>query len=144
LIKLPGMDFPVEKMINTARAAKEAAYAPYSGLRVGAALLTFQGRLFKGCNIENVSYGLTVCAERVALYKALSEGERQFAAMAVISDLDGFCSPCGACRQVLSEFGSGSENLHLLKKRRVHNQNCIRTPPGTFYFQPPLTYFNYL
>jgi len=136
LIKLPAMDFPVEKMINTARAAKEAAYAPYSGLRVGAALLTSQGRLYKGCNIENVSYGLTVCAERVAFYKAFSEGERQFAAMAVISDLDGFCSPCGACRQVLSEFGADLKIYICSKNGEFIVKTLTELLPEPFIFRP--------
>ncbi|MBE3585546.1 MAG: cytidine deaminase [Thermoanaerobacter sp.] len=105
MIDLPVMQFPVEKLINTARASRERAYAPYSGFRVGAAILTREGRLYSGCNIENASYSLTVCAERVAIYKAVSNGERQFAALAVIADSDGYCTPCGACRQVLAEFG---------------------------------------
>ncbi|MGB9802837.1 cytidine deaminase [Desulfofundulus sp.] len=106
MIDLPVMQFPVEKLINTARASRERAYAPYSGFRVGAAILTSEGRLYTGCNIENASYGLTVCAERVALFKAVSNGERRFAALAVISDGEDYCIPCGACRQVLAEFGS--------------------------------------
>jgi len=105
---LPKMDFPVEKLINIARAAREKAYAPYSRFRVGAALLTVQGQIYKGCNIENISYSLTVCAERVALLKAVSEGERNFAALAVIADGENYCFPCGACLQVLSEFCSQS------------------------------------
>ncbi len=108
MIRLPKMDFPLEKLINLARAAKEMAYAPYSQLRVGAALLSAQGQAFKGCNIENASYGLTICAERVALFKAVSEGERDFAALAVIADTKNYCVPCGACLQVLAEF-----NPHL-------------------------------
>ncbi|MDQ0286489.1 cytidine deaminase [Desulfofundulus luciae] len=106
MIDLPVMQFPVEKLINTARASRERAYAPYSGFRVGAAILTSEGRLYTGCNIENASYGLTVCAERVALFKAVSNGERHFAALAVISDSEDYCTPCGACRQVLAEFGN--------------------------------------
>ncbi|MBE3586981.1 MAG: cytidine deaminase [Thermoanaerobacteraceae bacterium] len=104
MIDLPVMQFPVEKLINTARAAREKAYAPYSGFSVGAALLTQEGRLYSGCNIENASYGLSICAERVALFKAVSNGEREFAALAVIWDDREYCAPCGACRQVLAEF----------------------------------------
>ncbi len=104
MIRLPKLDFPVEKLINLARAAREAAYAPYSGFRVGAALLTVRGQTYKGCNVENASYGLTTCAERVALFKAVSEGERDFAALAVIAGTEQYCVPCGACLQVLAEF----------------------------------------
>jgi cytidine deaminase len=84
---------------------REKAYAPYSRFTVGAALLGKSGRVYTGCNVENASYGLSVCAERVALYKAVSEGEREFEAIAVVTEKG--VSPCGACRQVLSEFGEG-------------------------------------
>lgn len=104
LIKLPNMDYPGEKLLSLARAAREAAYAPYSGFRVGAALLTTRGLAYKGCNVENASFGLTVCAERVALFKAVSEGEREFAALAVTAGTVEYCLPCGACLQVLAEF----------------------------------------
>ncbi|MCL6611358.1 MAG: cytidine deaminase [Peptococcaceae bacterium] len=92
-------------MVRAALSARTRAYAPYSGFRVGAALLTGEGKIYTGCNIENSSYGLTCCAERVALFKAVSEGERNFKALAVASDSQEYCSPCGACRQVLAEFG---------------------------------------
>jgi cytidine deaminase len=92
-------------LVKAAFSARNMAYAPYSNFRVGAALLTGEGKIYTGCNIENSSYGLTCCAERVALYKAVSEGERHFQAMAVVSDSAEYCSPCGACRQVLAEFG---------------------------------------
>ena len=104
LIKLPNLDYPAEKLLNLARAAREAAYAPYSGFRVGAALLTPRGLAYKGCNVENASFGLTVCAERVALFKAVSEGERDFAALAVTAGAEEYCVPCGACLQALAEF----------------------------------------
>lgn len=100
------MDFPVEKLLNAAAAARERAYAPYSKFRVGAAILTKEGRYYTGCNVENVSYGLTCCAERVALFKAVSNGERDFEAIAITAGTDDYCAPCGACRQVLAEFGA--------------------------------------
>lgn len=100
------MDFPVEKLISAAAAARERAYAPYSNFRVGAAVLTKEGRYYTGCNVENASYGLTCCAERVALFKAVSDGERDFEAIAVTAGTDDYCAPCGACRQVLAEFGA--------------------------------------
>lgn len=86
--------------------ARKNAYAPYSGFAVGAALLSKGRRVFTGCNVENASYGLTVCAERVALFKAVSEGVREFEAIAVACG-ETPCSPCGACRQVLYEFAPG-------------------------------------
>lgn len=99
------MEFPVEKLINAAVDARKKAYAPYSNYRVGAAILTRQGRYYTGCNIENASYSLTCCAERVALYKAVSAGEHDFEAIAVAGTAD-YCVPCGACRQTLAEFGT--------------------------------------
>ncbi len=100
------MIFPVERLINEAMAAREKAYAPYSNFRVGAAVLTKAGRCYTGCNVENVSYSLTCCAERVALFKAVSNGERDFEAIAITAGTDEYCAPCGACRQVLAEFGA--------------------------------------
>lgn len=91
-----------EELIARAATARDSAYAPYSGYRVGAALLTRSGEVFLGANIENAVYSLTVCAERVAIFKAVSEGEQEFEAIAVVTSNGG--SPCGACRQVLREF----------------------------------------
>lgn len=96
-------------LLEAARSAKENAYAPYSKFRVGAALFTAAGRVYRGCNVENASFGLTVCAERVALFKAVSEGEREFLALGVIGDGEDYCVPCGACLQVLAEFNPGLE-----------------------------------
>jgi cytidine deaminase len=92
------------KLIAAAKAAQRRAHAPYSKFRVGAALLTKSGKIFTGVNVENASYGLTICAERVAVTKAVSEGHRKFAAIAVVAP-SAALSPCGACRQVLAEFG---------------------------------------
>lgn len=92
------------QLIKKAESAKKTAFAPYSHFPVGAALLTSDGNIFIGCNIESSSYGLTMCAERVAMFKALSEGERDFEAIAIATDIDSFCPPCGACRQVLWDF----------------------------------------
>ncbi|MEW6727165.1 MAG: cytidine deaminase [Bacillota bacterium] len=93
-----------EELVKAALQARTGSYAPYSGFRVGAALLTPGGRVFTGCNVENASYGLTMCAERVAVGKAVSEGEREFVAIAVAGNGREKCLPCGACRQVLAEF----------------------------------------
>lgn len=95
----------IKDLISRAKSAKKRAYAPYSGFRVGAALLTREGKVYTGCNIELSSYSLTICAERVALFKAISEGEREFEAMVVLSDSETLCPPCGPCRQVMWEFG---------------------------------------
>ncbi|MCH7728001.1 MAG: cytidine deaminase [Planctomycetes bacterium] len=91
-----------EQLIVTARDARQQAYAPYSGFEVGAAVLTKSGEIFSGCNIENASYGLTICAERVAMVTAVAAGYRDFAAIAVVTS--GGASPCGSCRQFLAEF----------------------------------------
>jgi cytidine deaminase len=95
------MDY--ENLIAEAMKAREKAHAPYSRFAVGAALLAKSGRIYTGCNVENASYGLSTCAERVAVFKAVSEGERDFEAIAVVTEKG--VPPCGACRQVLMEFG---------------------------------------
>jgi len=102
-------DAVVQELISAAREAREKAYAPYSGFKVGAALLAGDGHIYTGCNVENVSYGLSICAERTALVKAVSCGQRVFKAIAVTADTKEYCSPCGACRQALAEFGADIE-----------------------------------
>ena len=96
------------QLIQHAVEARGMAYAPYSGFRVGAALLTKSGKVYLGCNVENAAYTPTNCAERTAVFKAVSEGEREFAAIAIVGgkgdELADFCAPCGVCRQVLAEF----------------------------------------
>jgi cytidine deaminase len=92
-----------KELITMAAQARKAAYAPYSHYLVGAALLTASGQVFTGCNVENAAYGMAICAERTAAVKAVSEGEREFVAIAVVTGDGG--TPCGACRQVLAEFG---------------------------------------
>jgi len=98
-----------EKLVAQAREARERAYAPYSGYTVGAALLTKSGRIYTGCNVENAVYPLCTCAERVAVVKAVSEGEQEFDALAVATENGG--APCGSCRQTMREFG---ENIVVL------------------------------
>lgn len=98
-----------EKLIAAARNARVWAYAPYSHYAVGAALLTAGGRIYDGVNIENAAYPTGICAERVAIFKAISEGEREFSAIVVMTDNAG--TPCGSCRQVLAEFGLSTQVL---------------------------------
>jgi cytidine deaminase len=107
-----------EALIAAARAACDRAIAPYSQFQVGAALETADGRLVSGCNIENASYGLTMCAERVAMFKALSEGHRAFVRIAIVADTELPTPPCGACRQILWEF-AGDIEIVLANRHRV-------------------------
>ena len=93
-----------KELIAVARKYREFSYSPYSKFKVGAAVLTKKGNGYGGCNIENSSYPVTNCAERTAIFKAVSEGEKEIEAIALIADTEGPCSPCGACRQVMGEF----------------------------------------
>lgn len=95
-----------DTLLAAAREVRQSAYAPYSHFQVGAALRTASGRIFCGCNVENLSFGLTVCAERAAVFAAVAAGETQFEAIAVVADSLQPVTPCGACRQVLAEFSS--------------------------------------
>jgi cytidine deaminase len=101
-----------QALIEAARQAREQAYAPYSGFSVGAALLGRSGRVYLGCNVENASYPLTTCAERTAVARAVAEGERDFEAIAVVTATG--ATPCGACRQILREFGGPEGELRVL------------------------------
>ncbi len=92
------------ELIEAAKNVREKAYAPYSNFKVGAALRTKAGKVFTGCNVESASYGLTVCAERVAIWKAVSEGETEFETIAVVADTHELTPPCGVCRQIIWEF----------------------------------------
>jgi len=94
------------ELVSAARQVRENAYAPYSRFQVGAALRTASGRIFCGCNVENLSYGLTVCAERAAVFAAVAAGETKFEAIAIVADSGTPVTPCGACRQVMAEFSS--------------------------------------
>jgi len=106
----------MDPLLACALAARENAHAPFSNFKVGAAIEDANGRIHTGCNVENATYGLTVCAERVALFKAISEGARQFRRVAVAADTDTLTPPCGACRQVLWEF-CGDIEIALVNPR---------------------------
>jgi cytidine deaminase len=95
----------IQELIRQAVSAKQRAYAPYSNYRVGAAVYGETGRVYSGCNIENASFGATICAERTAIFKAVSEGERKLLGLALVADDKESISPCGICRQVMAEFG---------------------------------------
>lgn len=105
----------INTLIQFATVAREQSYNPYSNFAVGAALLCQDGTVYQGCNIENASFGMTNCAERTAIFKAVSEGHRLFQAIAVIADTEGPCAPCGACRQVMVEFNIPTIILTNLK-----------------------------
>jgi len=100
-----------DRLLQAAKEARKNAYARYSGLKVGAAVLTEDGQIYTGCNVENVSYGATMCAERVAVFKAISEGHDKIIVLAVIADSPNPISPCGMCLQVLNEFGRNATVL---------------------------------
>ncbi len=110
-----------DPLASAALAARENAHAPYSHFRVGAALEDASGRVHTGCNVENATYGLTLCAERVAVFKAISEGARKFRRIAIAADTDELTPPCGACRQILWEF-CGDLEIMLLNP---HGKNEI-------------------
>jgi cytidine deaminase len=118
-------------LIQTALEARQWAYAPYSHYKVGAALLTASGRVYDGVNVENAAYPNGICAERVAVFKAVSEGEREFAAMAVVTSNGG--SPCGACRQVLSEFGQDTLVFLADEQGKIFYETSVaELLPGAF------------
>ena len=120
-----------QKLVQQAIGARRWAYVPYSHYAVGAALLTASGRVYDGVNIENAAYPVTVCAERVAIFKAVSEGERQFEAIAVVTSNGG--SPCGSCRQVLSEFGLDTLVIIADETGAVHQELTVsQLLPGAF------------
>jgi cytidine deaminase len=114
-----------DQLVSAAREARERALAPFSGFKVGAALLASGGRVYSGCNVENASYGLTVCAERVALLKALSEGERSFEMIAVVADTADPTPPCGPCRQLLWEY-CGDIPVVLANLQKITGEHQMR------------------
>nr|WP_209123014.1 cytidine deaminase [Alkalihalobacillus sp. BA299] len=121
------------KLMDEAKSARKKAYVPYSKFPVGAALLTKNGQVYKGCNIENASFGLTNCAERTAIFKAVSEGVNEFSAIAIVADTDRPVPPCGACRQVLTEFCQPEMPVYLTNlKGDVQETTIGDLLPGAF------------
>lgn len=121
------------KLMEQSKIARENAYVPYSKFKVGAALLTKEGKLYHGCNIENAAYSMTNCAERTAMFKAVSEGERDFASLAVVADTEGPVSPCGACRQVIAEFCKPNMPVYLINlKGDIQETTVAELLPGAF------------
>jgi len=110
-----------DDLFECAIKAKERAYAPFSRFKVGAAILTKSGKLYSGCNIETSSYSLTICAERLAVFKAISEGEKSFRAVAISTSSDDFCPPCGACRQVLWDLARDID-VFLVQDRKTYQK----------------------
>ncbi len=121
-----------EELIKAAQEARKNAYVPYSKFAVGAALLGNNNKIYTGCNVENASYGLTICAERAAIFKAVSEGVTSFKALAIVTDLEVPASPCGACRQVIGEFSPDLEIIMANMKGNVHTVNLAELLPLSF------------
>ena len=112
----------LDQLIETAKAARLQSVAPFSKFLVGAAVKTKAGKVYTGCNIESASYGLTVCGERVAIWKALSEGEREFSELAIVADTESLTPPCGTCRQIIHEF-CGNATV-VLSNLRGETETC--------------------
>lgn len=123
------------RLVDAARRARTHAVAPYSGFHVGAALLADDGTIFGGCNVESASYGLTVCGERTAVFKAISEGARTFRAVAVVTDADPPASPCGACRQVLWDQCRDIDVILATPTRVVSRMRLSALLPLPFEFE---------
>lgn len=122
-----------KELIGEAMKARELAYVPYSNFKVGAALVSKDGRIFHGCNIENAAYSVTNCAERTALFKAYSDGVTSFEALVVVADTDGPVSPCGACRQVISELVDADTKIILTNlKGDIQRTTAAELLPGAF------------
>src|SRR5271170_4258428 len=121
-----------DALIAAAKQARENAHAPYSNFRVGAALRANSGRVFTGCNIENATLGLTCCAERTAIFKAVSEGERGFEAIAVVTDVDRLTPPCGACRQIIWELCGDVPVILANLKGKIELESAGKLLPRAF------------
>ena len=121
-----------QNLIGQAKKARGRAYAPYSKFKVGAAVLASSGRIYTGCNVENASYGLTLCAERAAIVRMVAEGEKDIRAVAVVTDREKPASPCGACRQVIAEFSPNAEIVMANLRGTALTENLSRLLPSRF------------
>ena len=122
----------VRTLVSFARRARDYAFAPFSRFKVGAAISTKDGRIYTGCNVENASFGLTLCAERVAIFKAISEGTRQFSYVVIVTDATKLTPPCGACRQVLWEFAPEAEVVLANVRGRTRRVKLADLLPDPF------------
>ena len=118
----------IQELFQAAQNATDSAYAPYSGYKVGAALLCSDGIVFTGCNVENASYSLTICAERNAIFKAVSEGKQDFVAIAIFVDAETLFPPCGACRQVVAEFNPRMQVVYGNRIKQVSTDIEVLLP----------------
>lgn len=121
-----------EQLIQLAKDVRANAYVPYSNFPVGAVLVTESGKIYTGTNVENSSYGLTICAERNAIFKAVSEGERRFTTLVVVADTDKPCMPCGGCRQVIREFGSEIKIIATNLSGQIKENTIAELLPDAF------------
>ncbi|MED4203674.1 cytidine deaminase [Neobacillus mesonae] len=129
----------IQALVNQAIEARKKAYTPYSNFQVGAAVLTKNNHVFRGCNIENASFGLTNCAERTAIFKAVSEGNQEIEAIVVVGDTEGPISPCGACRQVMAEFCDQDTKVILANLNGAIEETTIAELLPGFFSSKDLT-----
>lgn len=120
------MDKDVKELYDLAVKAKKNAYAPYSNFHVGSALRTKEGNIYSGCNVENSSYGVTICAERNAIFKMAGEGEREITDILVVGDTEKFLPPCGACRQVIAEFSGEDTRVIMCNKKGEYMETTVK------------------
>jgi len=133
---MPGKE-TIDQMFQLTREAKDRAYAPYSKFKVGVALLGKNGKIYTGCNVENASHGLSVCAERAAVFKAVSDGEQAFDTIAILSDTENPITPCGACRQVLAEFNPNLKVVMVTTSGKQKSRSLSELLPDAFQISKP-------
>ena len=119
------MDYEIKRLLQKAKQAKENSYAPYSNFKVGAAVIGKNGKIYSGSNVENSSYGLTICAERAAIFKMVNDGEKEISAILIIGDTEKYLPPCGACRQVISEFSTNKTIVYMCNKHEKFKKMTV-------------------